>query len=160
MRSIFAVGTFMICGLVPVLALAQDPTVRKTITDTELQALVQNAGYKAVIATDANGAYISSSASGQSFFVSLYGCDEATPKQCNIVSYQTAVFNTTPEVAQAKALEWNNSLRWWSRVSLDKDIKPSLVSNIHLNGMTDENVISTLDDFIVDMGEFQKLIAQ
>ena len=75
MRSILGVGTFVAFGLLPVLALAQDPAVRKTITDAELQTVVQNAGYKAVIATDANGAYISSSASGQSFFVSLYGCD-------------------------------------------------------------------------------------
>ena len=45
-------------------------------------------------------------------------------------------------------------------MSLDADNKPSLISNIHLNGMTDENISSTLEDFVSDMGEFQKMITQ
>lgn len=160
MRSLLGVCTLIGVGLLPAMTLAQDAKVRNAITETELQTLVQNAGYKAVIASDANGSYIDSSASGQTFYLGLYGCDESTPKQCNIIGYQTATFSTTPEIAKAKALEWNNSIRWWARVSLDAESKPSLVSNVDLNGVTDDNIVSTLNDFIADIGEFQKMIAQ
>lgn len=142
-------------------ASAEEAKQRSSITETELQALVQEAGYRAVIASDDQGPYIDSSASGQRFYVGLYDCDEATPKQCNILELLTDNFPASAELAKTKALEWNNSTRWWSRVMLDDEGKASLIYNVSIaGGVSDRHIGIVIENFVADIEEFQQALAQ
>ena len=142
-------------------AAADETKQRSSITEAELQKLVQDAGYRAMIASDDQGPYIDSSASGQRFYIGLYDCDEATPKQCNILELLTDNFPASAEVAKAKALEWNNSTRWWSRVMLDDEGKASLIYNVSIaGGVSDRHINIVIDNFVADIEEFQQALAQ
>lgn len=165
MRARLIILVSFCLGLAP-LAFAQDDSAseqtRTAITETELQALVQEVGYKAVIDRDESGPFIDSAASGVRFYIGLYDCDDAMPASCTVLNFLSDYLAADIDKAKAKALEWNNSSAWWqwSRISLDSEGRPALSYSVSLNGgVTDSFVRVVLQDFISDIEAFQKALA-
>lgn len=163
MRASNLVPLFLLvlAGIAP--ASAEEDQTRTAISETELQKLVQDAGYQALIESDENGPYVKSAANGVTFYIGLYDCDEATPAQCTVLSFITDSLGPGDDKAKEKALTWNNGVAWgmWSRVTLDAEGRPGLIYNVSVNGgVRDSFIRVVLQDFVTDISDFQKVMAE
>jgi hypothetical protein len=129
-----------------------------TITGPELAAVMQRAGYRAELATHANGnPEITSSASGLEFYVNFYGCDQSEVKECESIELYIG-FDFGKGYAVESVNQWNRENRF-SIAYLDHEDDPFLTMNINVaGGVTAEMLVDCLNTWSSQLGEFKTFI--
>ncbi len=117
-----------------------------------IAALMQEAGLKADIGTDAAGdPIIASSAAGANFSVLFYGCTAG--KECTSVQLN-ACFDLKDGTTLETANAWNKDMRY-GKASLDENLDPCLLMDINMAaGIAPDTFKNTLDNWSQILGKF------
>lgn len=120
-------------------------------------AALQEGGYKAVLAKDANeDPRIESASAGAKFIINFYGC--ADHKNCNSLTFFAGW--TGLNVSMNQMNEWNK-IRRFSRAYIDNDGDPILEFDIDLDdgGMSQELFINNVEYWDTSLASFKQHIS-
>jgi len=121
-------------------------------------ALLQEAGYRAVIkSNDDKKFYIESAANGGNFSVNFYGCKEDA--NCDSFEFH-AWYKKQPQYTAALANDWNESKRFL-KLSIDKDGDLNEYLYVSAVGkMTYANFVDYVEWFTFMDGELSKFLSE
>jgi hypothetical protein len=125
------------------------------ITVEEMAALVREAGYRAEVKVGSdNLPYVSSRASGLSFWINLYGC-EGEPARCWDIEFQSSL-QTTPE-QRAKAAQWAVDKVFGRVYSIEDSTYFAFPLRLG-GGVTADNITSCIELWDSLLGDFTNYI--
>ncbi|UVK37438.1 YbjN domain-containing protein [Mesorhizobium sp. AR10] len=132
---------------------AASPDVLTGVTVENVRDAVQDGGYRAQIKEDSTGTYVASASGGQSFFVSLGGCDDK--KVCKSILFESGGWTPkTPLTVDAlDKFHYDNS--GWGNVAKYNDGKYYANYRVTIvGGVTKAWLQSNVEAFATTMESF------
>ena len=147
--------------LTAVLLLGASPALSQNITadPKSLTAVMQAAGYTALLGKDNTGdPMITSAAAGSKFVVLFYNCTNHTA--CSTIQFQTA-WSTTNKPSLAAVNNWNHGNRF-GRGYIDEEGDPGLMMDVNLDkgGIPPALFRDNLEVWATVLGNFKKAVGQ
>ena len=125
----------------------------------ELQQILIDAGYRAVLEEDNSGPYIRSGASGLNIFLSLFDCLEDNT-ECRTIRIESGTFKVDPPLSPEALNEWTRDVvTGWAVPIVSTDGSYYLLMKVSTTGgVTRDWLMQNFEIFADSLGKYHKLL--
>jgi len=125
----------------------------------EIQQVLIDAGYRAVLEEDKSGPYIRSGASGLNIFLSTYDCLEDNT-ECRTIRIESGTFKVDPPLAFEALNEWTRDVvTGWAVPIVATDGSYYLLMKVSTTGgVTRDWLMQNFEIFADSLGKYHKLL--